>query len=674
MTTLLLLAASVAAAAQSLPSQPSKTEAAGEAAAPSGSGSKPAASPDAEAATITRQGLNIAFAVKPLVDGAEQPGAPIEQQHARLSFKITDGAKGEPVRSLTPGVWIDMINDGSGKASTALSCKDRVGSYLGGRVGITPLIDVNSYFILSMNQDSTISVIDPNVVIGGTSNVLYGQISLSRPGEDWLLDKDGRYLFVTMPRADGVAVVEMENFKLVREITTGREPMRIAIQPDGRFIWVAYNAKGETGGVTVIDAASLEVKATIETGKGHHEIAFSDDDRVALITNRADGNVAVVDVARRKVINKIAVGKAPVSVAYSSSAKAFYVADGESGAITVIDGRNLKNAGQIKAQRGLGPMRATADGRWLLIVNPSADLVRVIDTSAATVAHDVPIKGRPYQVALTRAFAYVRTLDSGGVSMINLSFFGKDGTPAVTSFPVGEAPSKAGRLAIADSVVPAAGEAGVVAVDPAAGTIVYYMEGMTSPMGSFKAMSGRPKSVLVVDRFLRESAPGNYTADVILPHPGTYEAAFVLDSPSVLHCFTFDVKADRALVKHKGLQVQHLSETTAPVGQPVAFRFRLVDADTEKPRDGVGDLQVLYYRAPGLDRKVVAATGQGDGVYAADLTFAKPGAYYVYVLSPSAQLAAHDRPFLTMQAFARAAASAPTVADGATPPATGHKE
>ena len=43
-------------------------------------------------------------------------------------------------------------------------------------------------------------------------------------------------------------------------------------------------------------AVKLERLSFIPTGKGHHEIAFSGDDRHAFVSNRDDGTVSVIEV------------------------------------------------------------------------------------------------------------------------------------------------------------------------------------------------------------------------------------------------------------------------------------------------------------------------------------------------------------------------------------------
>ena len=53
-----------------------------------------------------------------------------------------------------------------------------------GRVGIRPMIDLNSYYVLALNRDSSISVVDPMVGMAGKT-YLYAHIPLPKPGADW---------------------------------------------------------------------------------------------------------------------------------------------------------------------------------------------------------------------------------------------------------------------------------------------------------------------------------------------------------------------------------------------------------------------------------------------------------------------------------------------------------
>lgn len=603
--------------------------------------------PVSSPARLVREGLSVEFSVRP----AGRAGELREGDYADIAFGITDASTGRPVRSLAPGAWMDIGQPIGARDKAPLDCRQKMSLYLAGRVGIRPMIDLNSYYVLALNQDSSISVVDPMVGMAGKT-YLYAHIALPRPGADWAKSRDDKRLFVTIPRASQLAVVDTENFRVAGKVDVGGMPVRIVMQGDGRYLWVGNDSRDAQSGAVAVDAATLAVAGRIPTGRGHHEIALSADDRWALVTNREEGTVSVIDVHRMAKIKDVKTGPEPISIIYSGQSRAFYVADGKSGEIAVLDGEGHGIVARIQAKPGLGPMRFTEDGRWGFVTNSLEHAVHVIDTSSNRLAHTVPVGKRPYQIAITRAFAYVRSLDSDRVSMIPLSELGREQTPAVTDFAAGtQSPGSAGPgMAVATPMVPALGEAALMVANPADGNVYFYMEGMVAPMATFRNYGHRPVALEVVNRSLKETEPGVYKTTVRLPAAGKYDVGFLLQSPRMVHCFAAEVASNPAL-KRAGpaLEIEHLVKSRrVPVGEPVKLAFKLTDAETQKPRAGLGDVRVAYYRAPSHPRKEAQVHELGEGVYEAALSLSEAGAYYVHVAVPSAKVGFGDLTFLSL--------------------------
>ena len=564
------------------------------------------------------------------------------------------GGRGKPIRGIAPGAWMDIgqVLQGQPEAEQK-SCKEKIGLYLRGAVGIRPMIDLNSYYVLVLNKEPSISVVDPLVSMVGRTSTL-GTIPLKSPGADWVPDTDRNRVYVSMPGAGQVAVVDATEFKVKAAVEAGPDPTRVVLQPDERQLWVGNDADapGESG-VTVIDTGTLKPVARLATGAGHHEIAFSGDSRYAFVSNRGAGTVTVIDVRTRKTVKDVPTGPMPIALAYSPLAGALYVADGEAGTISVLDGKNHEVAARITAKPGLGPMRFTSDGRFGLVVNPAEDAVYVLDAATNELAHTVRVAGRPFQVVLSRAFAYVRTLDSERVTMIHLESLGKGGEPVSQSFAAGAAaPKQAGDLPLADTVATSRNEAAAYVVNPADSTTYFYMEGMNAPSSNYKVQGSRARAVTVIERGLREVEPGVYAGKVKIPAAGRYDVAFLLQTPQILHCFAVEAKPDPlARPDLAALAIEYLiRERTVPAGGTVPVRFRLKDPATGRPRTGLTDVQVLSFRAPGRDRNVVRAEEVGAGVYQAQVLFAKPGGYYVHVSVPSEKVGFSDLPYFSMAA------------------------
>ncbi len=467
----------------------------------------------------THQGVVIELQAKPT--DAKAGEAVVEGALTDIAFRITSEATGEPLRGSLPGAWMDLAQVLGGQpGAQQKSCKDKIALYLQGAVGIRPMMDLNSYFVLMLNKEPSLSVVDPLVSMMGMTST-FARVPLKQPGSDWANSDARKRLFVTLPGADQVAVVETDHFKLETYVDAGVRPTRAALQPDGRYLWVGNDADDPAkSGVTVIDTDTLQVVATVATGAGHHEIAFSGDSRHAFVSNRGGGTVSIIDVQTRRKREDVATGPLPIALAYSPTAQALYVADGKDGSVTVL-GPDFAVAARIALEPGLGPLGFTQDGRYALVLNPAANAVFVIDAASNAQVHRIEIKGQPYQLAFSESFAYVRSLQSERVSMINLATLDAATEPAVLSFVAGAvAPAGAGDLPLAGSIAIAPGEGAVYVVNPADNTTYYYNEGMNAPSSNYQSRGASARAVMVVDRSLKEVEPGVYAGKVKPPTAG----------------------------------------------------------------------------------------------------------------------------------------------------------
>ncbi|WP_339380144.1 cytochrome D1 domain-containing protein [Aromatoleum evansii] len=610
---------------------------------------KPAAS-----GRLVRDGVAIDFEARPAGGASEL----VEGGLADIRFRITDANTGKGVPGLQPGAWLDLAQVISNpKANEQKECKDKIALYLKGVVGVRPMVDLNSYYLMVLNKDPSISVIDPLTSVGGVTSTLT-RIMLKRPPVDWTKSPDGKYIFVSMPVADQVAVVDATSFRVVTNVDAGDEPVRVTVQPDGRYLWVGNNSRDPAkSGVTVIDAHTFKPVKTFATGKGHHEIAFSDDSRHAFVTSRDAGTVSVFDVATMQKLKDLATGPRPISVAQSGLSKALYVADGQAGTITVIDARTLATRKVIQAKPGLGPVRFTADGRYGFALNTLESVATVVDAGSDEVVHDIKVASEPYQVTFTSGYAYVRGLATERVTMVKLDTLGKGRAPVLQSFAAGgEAPKLAGDLPLAASLAARNDEGSVFVVNPANNTTYFYMEGMNAPMTGYLNRGHTARAVTVVDRAMKQGEPGVFSTQVTLPASGKFDVAFMLDRPQVLHCFSAEVKP--GVVSDAKLAVPRLEFLPSPVTVQApgkaTVRFRLVAGRKDTPRTGLTDLKVSYFVAPAGTRQSAAAREVGEGVYEAQVQLGETGAYYVHVDSEALR-DTQNKPYLTLRAVSAVA-------------------
>src|SRR5829696_6389545 len=216
---------------------------------------------------LNTQGVSIEFAVSP--NGGRATSV-MAGEEAAIGFRITGTNGSVPLSNLRPVAWIDQRQ--GRETSAPKECREKVQAFLQTSFSKRPTLDLNAYFVLTLNQEPNISVIDPISGFGGSK--LFNLIALPSPGEDWVMRSDQDQLYVSMPAVNQVAVIDTSTWKTEATIDAGMKPMRVALQNDGRYLWVGNDGENDSG-VTVIDTSTLKVVAHIKTGAGHHEVGFS---------------------------------------------------------------------------------------------------------------------------------------------------------------------------------------------------------------------------------------------------------------------------------------------------------------------------------------------------------------------------------------------------------------
>jgi YVTN family beta-propeller protein len=585
--------------------------------------------------------VDTGIAVDLNIEGSLREGDP-----ARFRIKFTTESSGAPLSGVYPAGW--LASRTSAEPLDRARCTARVAAFVGGNMFTRPALSLNEYYVIALNGDGSLTVVDPQFGFGGTK--LLGMVQLEATGFDWALISNDDRLLVTMPAANKVAVIDTTKWKLLKTIDAGREPRRVVVQADGHYAWIA-----NAGGVTVVRTTDLSIAATIATGKGPHDIAVTPDNGTAIVTNRGSGTATLIDVATLKVVAQGPAGAAPVAVAWSSLSQLAYVAS-EDGVITAIDPRKRAAVMRITTEAGLERIRFAPGGRYAFTLNPSHDLLHILDVSSNRIIQTGELEGGPFEVTFTDSLAYVRRRESELVLMVPLANIGDPGGQiAVVEFPGGEEHfGRKPRTTIADGIVAAPGEGAVLVANPADEDVQFYKEGMAAPSGHFTNYGHDPQAVLVLDRSLRETSPGTFTANATLPAAGTYDVALFLDAPRVITCFRIAIAENPELDRHRlrtPLLIEHLTtRREIATGSPMSIEVRLSDRSTGEPARALADAGVLIMQAGGSWSQRQPLVAAGDGRYTTRFTPPAPGMYYVYVECPSVGLRASNPYFLILQA------------------------
>ncbi len=145
-----------------------------------------------------------------------------------------------------------------------------------------------------------------------------------------------------------------------------KTPIRMALRPDGREIWIACEAADS---VIVADPATRTKVAEIPVGGNPTGVAFSPDNRRAFVSNRLDDTLSVLDVAARKVIATLKTGNEPHGVLVGPAGKMVYVLNTSSNDISVFDAATLKWVKNLSASNGPWSLALSPDAKRILVTN-----------------------------------------------------------------------------------------------------------------------------------------------------------------------------------------------------------------------------------------------------------------------------------------------------------------
>jgi DNA-binding beta-propeller fold protein YncE len=583
-------------------------------------------------------GLGVELRVQPLAFGtALEEDAPVN-----VTVRIDDG-QGKPMPGLAPAAWMSLRTAGD-RRPDAERCPAKVATFTVGNVFVRPEVDLNVFHVLAVNDDATITVIDPHFGFGGSR--LLALVALPARGEDWTLNADSSLLFVSMPEAGSVAVIDTSNWKIRDEVEVGAKPTRVKLAPDSRYVWVA-----DEKGASALHTDGSGIAGRIDTPSAPREILLSDDGRT--IAFAGGTTVTLADSATIRKRGSVTVSSAITGGDFSHRSKQFYIAT-DDGHVSVIDAKQQRVVSRFETGAAPIQVRFEPRGRYGFVVVPSKNEVHIFDAVTNKIVQTADVEPDPDRVSFSDQLAYVRSLGSDMVLMIPLDQIGTEGAPVpIVDFPSGQKRFGQGPApSIADGIVPAPGEPAVLVANPADQEIYYYREGMAAPMGHFSNDSRAPRGVLVLDRSLRRQRTGEFRTTARLSRAGTYDVAVFVDNPRIVTCFTMEVGKNAALEakRQRVTRVEYAQgAVNGKAGEPVRIAFRLIDSATSQAKGGLNDVTALLF-APGLVNVRQTAVAQADGTYQVEVVPPSAGVYYVYIDSPTAGLPPSNQDVLIVRA------------------------
>ena len=168
---------------------------------------------------------------------------------------------------------------------------------------------------------------------------------------------NGRYFLASCEFSGQLVKVDVATRKVLGSLTfPGKAmPQDVRLAPDGAIFYVA-DMMG--GGVFIVDVEAFKTLGFVATGKGAHGLYFSRDSKWLYVSNRGEGTIGLIDVKTRQLATKWTIpgGGSPDMGGVSADGKVLWLSGryhAEVYAIDTTDGHLLARIPVSKGPHGL---------------------------------------------------------------------------------------------------------------------------------------------------------------------------------------------------------------------------------------------------------------------------------------------------------------------------------
>ena len=292
---------------------------------------------------------------------------------------------------------------------------------IGGRlrwIGTIPL-QVAPFAYVSNVDSETVSVLDV------ATNRIVTTVTVGKEPFQAAITPDGKQAYVPNVGSHTISVIDTDTntaaAPIPLELTSG--PAKIAINPDGRHVYLAGRGKNQESTLLVLDTATKTVVATIPGVEG--QIAITPDGKRIYVANGggsdSDLKITVIDAAANTVSANVELGKRlAFAIAITPDGKYVYVASGD---IFVLDTATNMVVATIPARDGFGAgdIAFTPDGKFAYVVNCQTFAVLVVDTVTKTVVARVILAEGPEGIAVAADGKHAYATGGKSISVLDTS-------------------------------------------------------------------------------------------------------------------------------------------------------------------------------------------------------------------------------------------------------------
>ena len=261
-------------------------------------------------------------------------------------------------------------------------------------------------------EDNFISVINTK-----TENVVGKIEGIEYP---WGFSRLGNSDLVVVSGYDKqIVVIDFSKHKIVKEKIFKNNLGGITSTKNGKYIYVIETGKNKA---LKLNAASLKILDSYETGKGPDGIGISKDDSKIYTTNTKDGTISVINLKTKKS-SLLEVGGKPELVHYNHDRSLLFISNFKLNKVHIINTKNDKIIHEITDLKSPEEAVLSKSENVLYVVNFGAKKVFVYDAATyQKLDEEYSVGNKPIGVisALNDSKLFVSNYGDNTVSVIHL--------------------------------------------------------------------------------------------------------------------------------------------------------------------------------------------------------------------------------------------------------------
>jgi YVTN family beta-propeller protein len=222
--------------------------------------------------------------------------------------------------------------------------------------------------------------------------------------------------------ADGIAVVDLDQRKVVRKILAGSDPEQFSLSADGTRLYISNE---DVGTATILDIANGKREHIIPVHREPEGVRTSPDGKFFYVTCESDGEIFAVDAKTGEVISHFNVGGRPRSADFLPDGTRAFIPSESAGQLHVIDSVNHKELKTVALPKGSRPMcvKVAPTGKKVYVSTGRAGTVCVVESTTGELLNTIKVGSRPWGIALSPDARYLFAANgpSDDISIVDLS-------------------------------------------------------------------------------------------------------------------------------------------------------------------------------------------------------------------------------------------------------------